>query len=390
MWILPKNIGPLLQWSSAQVMQVSISDSNEQSRICASSLLVRSKPSPLRTWSQKWKRDSWTQHLSGRILKPSLDSLFATKWTSLWEASHARASARPASASETRTLDISGLSSSNRSDSCSQVTVSSRMSMALSVPNSQEMAGETQSEHPFCSMSAGNWKDWVTAQRLEYSQRLKSARLTRESGSLSLQNEQAFPTPAARDCKNTSDNPKHNEARWAHTRGKTLPEFVKHGPQDRESLSSPGSRQEQRADDQWPTISSNATTGGHTGLAGGSGTRASLERMLGRPEALKLNAKLNPRWVETLMGLPIGWTMPSCTSPVTIELTSCASLETGLCLPQQRKHGEPCGEGSTASAWQTPTLNFDESYYQKQKDGSVTAGLAGQVIETDHYLPLGL
>jgi hypothetical protein len=27
--------------------------------------------------------------------------------------------------------------------------------------------------------------------------------------------------------------------------------------------------------------------------------------------------KLNPRWVETLMGLPIGWTMPSCTSPVT-------------------------------------------------------------------------
>jgi hypothetical protein len=28
--------------------------------------------------------------------------------------------------------------------------------------------------------------------------------------------------------------------------------------------------------------------------------------------------KLNPRWVETLMGLPVGWTMPSCASPVTI------------------------------------------------------------------------
>jgi hypothetical protein len=38
--------------------------------------------------------------------------------------------------------------------------------------------------------------------------------------------------------------------------------------------------------------------------------------------------KLNPRWVETLMGLPIGWTMPSCTQPVTIALTSCDSLET--------------------------------------------------------------
>jgi hypothetical protein len=29
------------------------------------------------------------------------------------------------------------------------------------------------------------------------------------------------------------------------------------------------------------------------------------------------NAKLNPRWVETLMGLPVGWVMPSCQSPIT-------------------------------------------------------------------------
>lgn len=28
---------------------------------------------------------------------------------------------------------------------------------------------------------------------------------------------------------------------------------------------------------------------------------------------------LNARWVETLMGLPVGWAMPSCISPVTIE-----------------------------------------------------------------------
>ena len=38
--------------------------------------------------------------------------------------------------------------------------------------------------------------------------------------------------------------------------------------------------------------------------------------------------KLNPRWVETLMGLPVGWTMPSCASPVTIAPTNCDSLET--------------------------------------------------------------
>ena len=45
------------------------------------------------------------------------------------------------------------------------------------------------------------------------------------------------------------------------------------------------------------------------------------------------SGKLNPRWVETLMGLPVGWTMPSCKSPVTIELTNCASSATESCQP---------------------------------------------------------
>ncbi len=36
----------------------------------------------------------------------------------------------------------------------------------------------------------------------------------------------------------------------------------------------------------------------------------------------KNQGRLNARWVETLMGVPIGWTMPSCTRPVTIEPTN--------------------------------------------------------------------
>jgi hypothetical protein len=57
-------------------------------------------------------------------------------------------------------------------------------------------------------------------------------------------------------------------------------------------------------------------------------------------EGLKSCGKLNPRWVETLMGLPIGWTMPSCKSPVTIEPTNCDCLETELSQPQQNEHSE--------------------------------------------------
>jgi hypothetical protein len=47
------------------------------------------------------------------------------------------------------------------------------------------------------------------------------------------------------------------------------------------------------------------------------------------------SGKLNPRWVETLMGLPIGWTMPSCTSPQTIAPMSCDSSATELSQPPQ-------------------------------------------------------
>jgi hypothetical protein len=56
--------------------------------------------------------------------------------------------------------------------------------------------------------------------------------------------------------------------------------------------------------------------------------------------ASQANGKLNPRWVETLMGLPIGWTMPSCTRPVTIAPTSCDSSATALCQPAQSERSE--------------------------------------------------
>lgn len=52
-------------------------------------------------------------------------------------------------------------------------------------------------------------------------------------------------------------------------------------------------------------------------------------------QSKKHNGKLNPRWVETLMGLPVGWTMPSCASPVTIAQTSCASSATESSQQQQ-------------------------------------------------------
>jgi len=57
-------------------------------------------------------------------------------------------------------------------------------------------------------------------------------------------------------------------------------------------------------------------------------------RMLSGVTEKAHGGKLNPRWVETLMGLPVGWTMPSCASPVIPEWTSSDCSETASCQQQ--------------------------------------------------------
>ena len=59
--------------------------------------------------------------------------------------------------------------------------------------------------------------------------------------------------------------------------------------------------------------------------------------------------KLNPRWVETLMGLPVGWTMPSCVNPWTTERMNSECWETELSQVQQNEHSE-----SSGMLWSTP------------------------------------
>jgi hypothetical protein len=84
----------------------------------------------------------------------------------------------------------------------------------------------------------------------------------------------------------------------------------------------------------WPTPASSTGQGGAHGLGGGSGANATL-KTIGMAEMG--TGKLNPRWVETLMGLPVGWTMPSCACPVTIAPTSCDSSATESSRPPQNE-----------------------------------------------------
>jgi hypothetical protein len=102
-----------------------------------------------------------------------------------------------------------------------------------------------------------------------------------------------YATPSARDWKN----------------GKASPETMMKNSRPLNEQIVGGIKTPQT----WPTPSASSRdgtiSGGHPGLAGGSGNRKKLYKMLGKEEGKKMGCQqLNPSWVEWLMGWPIGWT----------------------------------------------------------------------------------
>lgn len=89
----------------------------------------------------------------------------------------------------------------------------------------------------------------------------------------------------------------------------------------------------------WASPHANCTTGvGNQGQQGGENLQTQAK------------GKLNPRWVETLMGLSVGWTMPSCADLGIVVSTSSGSSATASCpQPQSGPSGSslPSSAGST-------------------------------------------
>jgi len=308
MWILPKQLHTSVFVPDTEALSL---DSNESSQLCAQSLFVRSKPSPARTWLLKWKRDSWAALLFGRILKPSHGQTFTERWTSSLEVTPASPSPQQVSEQERKTQDTSGHLFQPELLQCDQVPVSLKTSRDISRWG--------------CPTSSKTWQDWVTERRGDYSLRLKSAHRISESECLS------WPTAASRDWKGCYTTLQRKDGKM---RGDLLPDAVNieemHGPPAPASSNTGGSRPELWA----------------TPIMGDSHLASTPEVAAKRLEEGKATlsrqnpGKLNPRWVETLMGLPVGWVMPSCACPVTIAPTSCAFSATESSQQQQSEHSE--------------------------------------------------
>ena len=159
-------------------------------------------------------------------------------------------------------------------------------------------------------MSSKNWKDWVTEQRQEYSQRKKSARLIRESESLSLELEKNWATPQTFDSNNLVRTPE----KLAQTRAEKNAGCMNL----REQVHYPDMDHSRKTAKAWPTPATRDYKGANSVKHCMEKPRHNTEL----PNAVMLDTHLdqakpntngnspvlNPDWVEQLMGLPVGWT----------------------------------------------------------------------------------
>ena len=318
-WILPKQ----LISAFAQDTEALTSDSAELSRICEQSLMRRSKHSPAKTYLREWKVGNLMRLRSGVISSPSLGKSFLDWWTFSLEVTHANRSHPQESGLEQKILVISGPTSQTAFEFSDLGSASLRTSKDISASDSEK--------------SLENWKNLVTKRRLEYSARLNAEPRTSGSGCSS------WPSPVASEVRqgfqDRSRGMKGNQESLTTVVVKSWPtpnaadprqggstqgarkspnlSIAIHGPHVPASSSTDGSRQ-----GLWQTAS--VSTGAHRQKNG------SMTDKLDQQVRNHTSGRLNPRWVETLMGLPVGWTMPSCASPVTIERMNSDSSATEL------------------------------------------------------------
>jgi len=321
-WILPKNLHTSVY---VQDMEVLTLDLKECSQICEQSLLVRSKPMPSQTWLRKWNKDSWMQHLFGRILKPFHGQTFTEKWTSSVVGFLVNPSQQQDKGKEMKTQGIYSHISKEELNLSDLPLFSLKTFKALSQVNLDQIE-KMKKERLFCYMSLGSWKDWVTEQRRAYSVRLNAVHHTNVKESLYLDAQiKPWGSPRTGMSKAPRGQIKKDGIDLKAWSGKLKNQVCQmHGQVIEDKRRSLGSLQEF-----FPTPTANENK----------------YRLQGSSQASKnLNAihqgKLNPRWVESLMGIPIGWTMVTCVNPYVIELMNLECLETALYHQQQKKHSE--------------------------------------------------
>lgn len=330
MWIIPKTLSAFVQDTEGLNL-----DLDERAWMCAQSLMSRSKPSAAPTWLRRLKKDAWMTRLSTRILKPSLQESFEEKFVASLEDIPVSRFQAQESEKERKTQDTCGHTSESMSGQLDLFGAFSRMSEVTP----RWGYGES------CPI----WKKMVTERSGDCSRRRKQARLTNASDASSWRN---FPTPEAHTVEKYSlqkDGQKKTQRSRNLTAMAINGELAEGMRKDETAIGTASHAKCQSSEDagaitercnaqsavngltlsttNYPKMDANiAEQNWPTPRAGNPGSRkpgtggkilAEEAKIHAGPPAQEKSStsgknhgspKLNPNWVEQLMGLPIGWT----------------------------------------------------------------------------------
>jgi len=309
-WIIPKTLSRFVPDTEGLSLEL-----DEQAWILEQSAMLRSKPSSKQTWLRRLKKGGWITPLSTRILKPSLHQSFEEKYTESLEDILANHSVQQESEKEKKTQDTYGRISESTSGQLDLFGAFSRTSEVTS----RWGYGES------CPI----WKKMVTERSGDCSARRKRARLTNASDASSWQN---YPTPTSRDWKGKQAN-EYKDERGEENNMKfaSLPGVVEKisksnwaTPQASDHVEGARTAKESNQKclgrdlnqmENWPTPRA-GNPGSRKPGTGGKILAEEAKNHAGPPAPEKSSTsgknhgspKLNPNWVEQLMGLEVGWT----------------------------------------------------------------------------------
>ena len=301
---------PCQSSNSAQATEDSGSESTlPPAEALAASVTWRGKLSPRRIWSKRWKRVSWLRRLSGLTSPPSTLSSGVAAWTSSLLAFLASRSASPAKGEGSKTSGGSGRPSRasfawwDQASSCWRTSqdclLAGPTTYSETLPSSGSMRSGRLSERPTLGRrisgpgSSFSRGVYPTPAASAYGSSQTGSNSDRPSaGTPSLETwAKGWPTPTARDHTSTQASAE------THARNsRPLSEFVGNWPtptaSDRRRSGSEGYGGQKF---QTLTDATVRSPPGHLAPA----TPTDGEPTLGA-------AALNPRFVEALLGLPIG------------------------------------------------------------------------------------
>lgn len=285
MWVhLPSTCCP-----SAPVSGASISDSNWRSQMLRRSVTSSGRLTASKSWLKVWRKGGWIRRLYGRIYEPSTASRGVASWIASLR--DTRASPSPVREREeaTKTPATSGPMSQGSSNRLNRLTASSRTCR-------DTFRWDLKPSSMTC-------KEWVTRLRRACLLRQKSVPLTRGKDSSSSQR---WPTVTAGDASGarnkTSGRSKGEESR--HHDGTTLNDAIRlwSTPMASDSLGEMHQSEKAKAAGWAPRIQDQAR-----GLMTSQlGHQDQTSQKPGQP-SYDPTSRLNPLFVEWLMGLPSGW-----------------------------------------------------------------------------------